>query len=58
MVLSAFKLACLNYSSSKVEYNTKVLDKFNIIDIREDILGKIFEKLRTTEPWRNYKLQM
>lgn len=23
-VLSAFKLACLNYNSSKVEYNTKV----------------------------------
>lgn len=57
-VLSAFKLACLNYNSSKVEYNTKVQDKLSVLDIRDQILKKIFEKLRTTEPWKNQKLQM
>lgn len=32
MVLSAFKLACLNYSSSPVEYNKKIFEKTELID--------------------------
>lgn len=55
-VLSAFKLACLNYTSSKVEYQTKVLEKSEVLVIRDEILNKIFEKLKSTEPWKNFKI--
>jgi len=53
IVLSAYKLACLNYTSSKVEYQNSIRDKSYILNTRDEILKKIFEKLRTTEPWKN-----
>eukprot|EP00801_Mesodinium_rubrum_P001655 Mrub_01655.p1 GENE.Mrub_01655~~Mrub_01655.p1 ORF type:complete len:666 (+),score=168.69 Mrub_01655:134-1999(+) len=55
-VLSAFKLACLNYTSSKVEYQNKVLEKSDVLTIRDEILNKIFDKLKSTEPWKNFKI--
>jgi len=41
MLTQAFKLACLNYKSGKVEFNTQLYEKRDLINLREEILHNL-----------------
>jgi len=42
-LVTAFKLACLNYTSSKVEWANKEMEKISLIQIRDELLNNLIE---------------
>jgi len=47
LVMSAFKMACLQYTPSKVDYQTQAYDRHDLLQHRQTLIRKAYDALRS-----------